>query len=312
LTTAICAPALAQVERSVSARTEAQWLEAIQSAGQKLNYSGTIVYQRGADVRASRIVHVFDGAVVYERLSLLDGRPLEFIRRDGEVQCLIPDARRIVIEQRRGGDMFPGLTLAAPVEILARYALQIVGTERVADRDCQVLRLDPRDALRYGYRLWVDLATGLLLKSQTLDERQQVIEQMTFTEVRIGEPADPSRLRPSWPIEGWQVERSESRPADLAQSGWTITVPEGFRAVNAVHRRVAGRPAVQAIYSDGLASFSVFLEAGAAGTAESTVVQGPLNAVTRRLGDTLVTVVGEVPAATVRSVAAAVQRRAAQ
>ncbi|HEU0203547.1 MAG TPA: MucB/RseB C-terminal domain-containing protein [Burkholderiaceae bacterium] len=315
MTAALCGPAAAQTARAGGAaqeRTDAQWLQAIQSAAQRLNYSGTIVYQRGAEVRASRIVHAVDGGVVYERLSLLDGRPLEFIRRADEVQCLIPDARRIIVEHRRGGDAFPALTNTSPAEILHYYGLKVGGAGRVAELDCQMLQLEPRDAFRYGYRFCVDVGSGLLLKSQTLDERRQVIEQITFTEVRIGEPTDPARLKPSWPIDGWQVEHSDARPTDLARAGWTIVVPDGFRAMTAVSRRIAGRPAVQAIYSDGLATFSVFIESRPTVGAESARTHGPLNAVTRRVGDTLVTVVGEVPAATVRGVAAAVTPRTAQ
>jgi sigma-E factor negative regulatory protein RseB len=287
-------------------RTAAQWLQTIQDAAQRLNYSGTIVYQRGSDVRASRLVHYFDGAVVHERLQMLDGRPLEFIRRDNVVQCLIPEARRIVVEERRGGDAFPVLTSAAPADILAHYDLRHGEVARVADRDCQILHLEPRDALRYGYRLWVDLTSGLLLKSQTLNDAQQVIEQITFTEVRIGEVGDPARLQPSWSTEGWQIERKDASPADLARAGWAIRVPEGYRALSAVHRLLKGRPAVQAVYTDGLATFSVFIESIVGEPPnESTMQRGPVNAVARRIGDAFVTVVGEVPASTVRSVAVA-------
>jgi len=43
-----------------------------------------------------------------------------------------------------------------------------------------VLEIQPRQGDRYGYRLWVDRATGLLLRSQTLNDRGEVLEQMAF------------------------------------------------------------------------------------------------------------------------------------
>ncbi len=41
-----------------------------------------------------------------------------------------------------------------------------------------------------------DRASGLLLRAQTLNERREVIEQIAFTDVRIGEKIDRAKLRP--------------------------------------------------------------------------------------------------------------------
>lgn len=294
-------------------RPDAQWLQMIQDAARRLNYSGTVFHQMGGEVRVSRLVHLFDGRVSHERLQVLDGERREFIRRGDQVQCLIPAARRIVVERRPLDTGFPALSSAAPEQILQHYRLHVGDVERVADIECQVLVLEPKDALRYGYRLWVDRVSGLLLRAQMLDDQGAVIEQMAFTEVKIGEPFDASRLKPSWPTAGWQIERVEAPPVDLAQLGWSLEVPQGFRQVKAVKRRFERSAAVEAmhaVYSDGLATFSVFIEAdrGTAPTGAAPV-RGSTNAYVHRVGESLVTVVGEVPAATVRSVALSVQTR---
>ncbi len=310
--------AFAQNERARAAapRSDAQWLAAMQTAAQRVNFSGTLVYQRGAEVRASRIVHLFDGAMSHERVEMLDGVPREFIRRGDEVQCIFPDARRVVIERRPGQESFPAITNADPAEILERYTLRLGGTERVANVECQVIHLEPKDALRYGYKLWVEPVSGLLLKAQTLNEQQEVLEQMAFVDVRIGERIERSQVKPSWSTEGWRVERSEHRAVDLARLGWTVVPPAGFRKVREVVRRFAGaanahRSAMQVVYSDGLATVSVFIEPGATeAAAEYARSQGPTSAYSRRVADANVTVIGEVPPATVKSVAQAVQFRA--
>jgi sigma-E factor negative regulatory protein RseB len=298
-------------------RTEAQWLQAIQSAAQRLNYTGTIVYQRGGAMQTSRIVHAFDGNVSLERLQLLDGRRREYVRRDTEVQCLYPDSRRVRFERRPEQDSFPAIGAAAPTEILASYRPVLGGIERVANTDCRVLVLEPRDSLRYGHWLCADRQSALLLKSQMLDERGEPLEQMAFAELRIGERIDRSQLKPSWSTEGWQVEKSEPRPADVDRSGWQITAPPGFKRLRAVMRSVtpgaAEGSSMQVVYGDGLATFSVFIEPAApdAQVHDDVRRQGPTSAYARRVGDTLVTVIGEVPPQTVRAVARSAQRNPA-
>ena len=292
----------------VEARTAEQWLQFIQHAARRLDYAGTLVYQQGAEVRMSRIVHVFDGRVSHERLQPMDGQPREFIRRADEVKCLIPESRRVVVERKGRADSFPAFGAAAAAELLQHYSVKVVGRERVGGFDCQLLEIQPRQGDRYGYRLWVDRATGLLLRSQTLNERGDVLEQMTFAEVRIG-GVDREQLKPSWPTDGWKVDETAHRPVDLREQGWRLLPPSGFKPLYAVRRPMPAGPALQAVYSDGLASLSVFIEPASAATAAEEVSQsGPINAYARRLGNSVVTVVGEIPADTARAVAQAAER----
>ena len=297
-------------------RTEVQWLQAIQSAAQRLNYTGTIVYQRGGAIHTSRVVHYFDGNISHERLQLLDGKRREYIRRDTEVQCLYPDSRRVRYERRLEQERFPAIGAGAPVEILARYRLVLGAIERVANTDCQVIVLEPKDDLRYGHWLCADPQTALLLKAKMLDERSQPLEQMAFADLRIGERMDRNQLKPSWSTEGWTVEKSEPQPADVERSGWQVEPPPGFRLTRAVLRSMAegaaGPPAMQVVYSDGLATLSVFIEPDTSNAPlpDSARTQGPVSAFARRVGESLVTVIGEVPPGTARMVAMSVAKAA--
>ena len=293
---------------AVDGRSPEQWLQVVQQAARRLDYSGTMVYQQGAEVRMSRIVHVFDGKVSHERLQPMDGRPREFIRSADEVKCLIPEAKRVVIERRSRAESFPGLAATATADLLKHYSVKVAGRERVGGFDTQVIEIQPRQADRYGYRLWVDRATGLLLRSQTVNDRGEVLEQMAFAEVRIG-GVDREQLKPSWSTDGWKVDEAEHRPVDLKEQGWRLLPPSGFKALYTVRRPMASGPAVQAVYSDGLASLSVFIEPAAATDGSEALPQrGPINAYARRMGDSVVTVVGEIPADTARAVAQAAER----
>jgi sigma-E factor negative regulatory protein RseB len=304
-----------RVAAASQTRTPLQWVESIQQAAVRVNYSGTIVYQAGGEMRTSRITHLFDGANSHERVQTLDGKPREYIRlrteNNDEVRCLIPESRRVIIEHRAIEDPFPGL-IGAPAEaILERYELKTGDVERVAGVECQVLVLQPRDQLRYGYRLCVDQATGLLLKAQTVGDRRDVMEQIAFTDVRIGERIDRSRLKPAWPTEGWTVERSDYQRVELEKAGWIVPTPDGFRRTKEVRRRIGSGEAMQVVFSDGLATLSVFIEPAAADRTAVDEVQmmGPTAAYARRLGDALVTVIGEIPPAAVKSVARSVEFR---
>lgn len=295
------------------AHGDAAWLQAVQDAARHQSFSGTIVYQRGEEVHASRVVQLFDGAESRERVLTLDGQQREFIRRGEEVQCLYPQFRRIVVVQG-GPRSFPAFAQPLPADVLSHYELRRDGSERVANRQCDVAQLVPRDHLRYGYRLCVEPTSGLLFKAQTLNERGAVLEQIAFTDVRIGEGVDASQLRPSWSTAGWSVDRSDSQATELRQQGWSVTPPSGFHRLAEVMRHLVGggdptpRSTFQAVYSDGLATVSVFIEPGAPMLSDSAESQGrgPVTAVSRQVGDARVTVVGEVPQATARSFAESV------
>ena len=307
--------ATAHAQNAAQQRTDAQWLQMIRLAGQRSNFTGTVVMRQGGEVQASRIVHLYENGVSYERVQALDGPAREFIRTGNEVQCLWPASRKVVVEWRPAQDSFPAFTDAMPADILARYAMKLEGMERVAGHDCQVVLLTPRDALRFGHRLCVDRDTGLLLSAQMLNERNEVLEQMSFAEIRIGEKIDRRGLKPSWPTQGWTVERTEHKPVDVTAMGWLMAVPTGFKRVREVLRKMVPgyegeRRAMQAVYSDGLATFSVFIEPEpAAATEDALQAHGATHALSRRVGNAMITVVGEVPSTTVRQVAQSVEFR---
>ena len=316
------AGALAGVTAAMAApdRTPAQWLQAIEQAAQTQQYSGVYVYTTGDTMHALRVTHACQGGVVIERVQPLDGQLREYLRHGDDVQSLFPDQRRVVIEQSRGGAGFPSLGSAAPDEILNHYALELAGTERVAGVSCQVIHLRPRDGARYGYDLCVDPVGGLMLKVQTHDELGAVVEQLAFTAVRIGDPIDPAALHPSWSTSGWARVQRAARPVDFARLGWSMTMPAGFRRQQEVLRHLGDEPAsgtapaaprqtLQAVLSDGLATVSVFIESGLVSSMPLDVAQrhGPASAFVRRVGDATVTVIGEVPSATVAAIANSVE-----
>jgi len=144
------------------------------------------------------------------------------------------------------------------------YTISKGEIERVGGYSCQVLALEPKDRMRYGHRLWADLNTGMLLKAKTFDEKNELVEQFAFTQLKIGGPIGRDQLKARYLRESrdWRVEDSGATRANLAEAGWTIrSSPAGFRTVAELIRTMGGTGGVgHIVLSDGLAAISVFIE----------------------------------------------------
>jgi len=279
----------------------------LQQAAHGLDYEGVYIYQQGAVMLASRIVHVADMHGERQRVEVLDGRKRrEVLRHNDEVQSLFPEMQLVLVEHRQT-EHFPALFIGSPEQLASSYSFRVEEElGRVAGRPCQIAHVVPRDALRWSFRLCVDQDSGLLLKAQTVDSMGVVLEQVAFSEVQIGDDlVDSALLEPRHDTRDWK-RISPGEPADLAAAGWYIVPPNGFQPVSQQRRTLKHHQQVlQMVLSDGLAAISVFIESYEPGRIESpaAVQYGATNIFSRREGDFWLTVLGEVPADTVRQVA---------
>lgn len=291
------------------------WLMRINRAAQQLNYDGVFVYLHGDQVEAMRVVHQSGPDGVRERLISLNGEAREVIRDDEQVWCYLPKKKVGVHEYRRDGSQgFPAILPGKVGRLKQHYELALAGRTRIAARTAQGLRITPRDRYRYGYRLWADLGTGLLLKVDLVAPDGRPLEQYMFTHVEVGGRIDPAALEPATPREHlkWHGEPESHQPPVAAGGRWRAErLPPGFELVNRVTRYLPMQkvPVEHLVYSDGIASVSVFVQ--------QTAGHAPLEGLTRmgavhafgtvREGHQ-VTVVGEVPAATVELIGRSLRR----
>ncbi len=289
------------------------WLKKIYLASQKLSYSGTFVYRQGERSESSRITRIIDGASDTEKLEALDGIRREIVRSGDEVRCYLPEDKIVKVDRRSKHPTFPALLPAQNAALSGHYAISKEETARIAGYECQAIALKPKDELRYGYKLWADLGTGMLLKARVLNEKGEAVEEFTFTQLTIGGNIEKDMVKSSFAGESrqWRVENAGVVRADLAKSGWTVNAAiPGFQRVIEVNRLL--RPAQrvsQMVYSDGLAAISIFIEAieprqEAARLGLSSM--GAVNIYSRELAKHVVTVVGEAPAKTVQQLGDAV------
>lgn len=301
-----------------------QWLQRVAAAAQKLSYSGTFVYRNGSQSETSRIVHAVANGNQMEKLEVLDGSPREVIRHNDEVKCYLPASRLVIIEQRSARRAFPALLPASLAGLSEHYIIRKGSRARVAGLDSQIVRLDSRDAWRYGRQFWVDQETGLLLKADMFDERGESLETLAFTELHIGEPASSDTLKPSFPPlspqePAWQIRQAKSREMRGDESQWLFrTELPGFRRQAAMRRNIAQEGGKEAhevlhwIFSDGLAAISVFINPlpfPAEPPEVGAYSLGAISVVKRVVNGHLVIVMGDVPPAAAKRFAAGVEVR---
>ncbi len=298
------------------------WLMRIHQAANKRNFEGTFVVASAGSVVSSRIAHFGDGPRQLERIDSLDGRMRRVLRYDDVVYTLWPESRTAVVEQRNLLTTFPALLQARHDHLADHYELHAQGSDRVAGHDATVLLVEPRDRHRYGYRLWADRATDLLLRAEVLGERREVLEASAFSEVAIGVKAHPGAiLEPMRRLEGWRIVRPVLTPTRLDAEGWVLHQPvPGFEPVSCVRRPLGGllsssteaAPQVlQAIYADGLTYLSIFVEPHdpARHVRPVQTAVGATQTLMRQQGAWWITAIGDVPAATLLRFAAALERR---
>lgn len=279
-------------------------LKRLAQAEQQQSYQGTFVYERNGSFSTHRIWHRVTDGKVRERLLQLDGSAQEVVRADGLTQCVSGKLENGVSNRPESA-----VHAFDTKKLSAWYDIKTVGSSRVAGRPATIIALTPKDQHRYGIELHLDNETGLPVKSLLLSEKGQLLERFQFTELNTTVPTDDvlqasADCRPVDVVKAKQDAASKSAPWRLE---W---VPPGFELTSSAIRKDA-ESKVQVsnlMYDDGLARFSVFVEpvSGAAVTDTRTQL-GPTVAVSRRLttpkGDTLVTVVGEIPLGTAERIA---------
>lgn len=296
------------VANAQSADSAVSWLQRAATASHRLNYTGNFVYQHGSQVETSRITHRADESGEQEKLEALDGPQKIIIRNNDEVFCYLQGNKTVKLERRDSRKLFPDLLPNQLSGVTDSYNVKLGSQERVADHDSQIILLEPRDNFRYGHKLWADMATGLLLKAGMFDEKNQMVDQFSFTQIAIGGVLGMDQFkRPHSDRNTPQPDRISLYHKEQGSTGWQVSqLPVGFKKIVELKRNMPGRkgPVSHLVYSDGLVAVSVFIEpASSANKLEGPTSQGAINLYTRHVSDHQVTALGEVPAVTVMQIA---------
>lgn len=297
-----------------------QWLLRMSEAANALSYQGTLVYSRGDELVNFRLTHVRDGEHEWEHLVQLDGRANEVVRGGGDLIYKSPGASSTRMQLPPVAALRPDTTAAALARSRENYRFVLTAGERVAGRDAVQVAVMPLAGDRYGHVFYLDRSSSLLLKSRLLDSNGAVLETLGFSTLAIGKDVGRQEYQSARRA---AVAHGETVPGPAAlapavvrplPARWQLQLPAGYVAgpEGLRVRQVNGTRVEVITYGDGLSSFSVFsekLSGKAPRTGQSQ--RGSTAMVSRVLAadgqSWLLTVVGELPLASVQRIADSLQ-----
>ena len=299
------------------------WLLRLHEASKLRSYIGTYVVSSGGQMQSAKIWHVCEGTQQIERVESLTGAPRSTFRHNDKVVTFMPEQKVVRSEKRDSMGTFPGLVQSADNRIADFYQLKQVGVERVAGLESDVVLLMPKDNLRFGYRVWTEQKKGLVVKLQTLDPDGKVLEQAAFSELQLDAPVKMDKLlQMMGKVDGYRVEEPAVIKTTASAEGWQLLAPvAGFKSMSCYKRPVSGIPTspgvsgvdepMQWVFSDGLASVSLFIEPfdRQRHSKQSVMSMGATHTMTRHVGNFWLTAMGEVPIATLRQFASGLERK---
>lgn len=299
------------------------WLAEMAEAVQVRHYEGTLVYFHDGKLEAMRLIHKGGTQGGSDYLVSLSGETREIIREGEVVKCFLPGQQAVIVERGRTAMPIPARLPLDDPRLETHYRFLDLGEGRVAGRECRIVGIKPVDEYRYGYRLCLDRETALPLKSELMSPDGEVVEQVMFTSLRLHERPPAQPFEPSVPVNNftWHVRHGAgaepgSETVNRTANAQTPSVPwqagelpPGFVMTHegGADRR---RPAAHLVYSDGLASVSVFAEPAerARKRLQGAARMGAVNVYGRREQGWQLTVVGEVPPATVELIGKSLER----
>jgi sigma-E factor negative regulatory protein RseB len=304
---------------AVAAPNAQDWLRAMSQASQDLTYRGTFVYLHDGRLEAVRIIHRAAEGDEQERMIALTGEAREVIRDNERVTCILPKSKAVMVGRSIPRKPFPSALPRDLDALTDNYEFLAMGEDRVSGLPSRIVLIRPRDAFRYGYRLWLDRDNSLLLKSDLIDAEGRAVEQMMFTDMQVMDEVPAEDLEPALGGEGYTVighadQTAATDDAAPIHSDWAVAdLPAGFMVT---HHNRHSMPSAEGdvehlVLSDGLATVSVYIEPqspeheGPSGLSS----MGAVHALGVRRGDYQITVVGEVPRLTVERIEQSVQHR---
>jgi sigma-E factor negative regulatory protein RseB len=282
------------------------WLDKIASAEKTVSYEGNFIFRRDDQLVTMHLIHVVDQSGERERLSSLSGVRREFFRSKEGVVCLTPSQKHNPLNREILRGNFPAQLGGSMRDLQKNYRLVMGDSDRIAGRSARMIVIAPRDNYRYGYRIWVDEKTGLLLQSDLVNEHGNAVEQFMFTMLTVVDKPTPQMIQAVTMTDKMREALKSSKPDAMsaAAAPWQIiSMPNGFSLVERYqHSHGKWGPVDQLVLTDGMATVSVFVErlGGNAKPFHGVSHMGAVNAYGTVVNDHQLTVVGEVPLATVR------------
>ena len=285
-------------------------LEKSAKASQQLNYEGVFHSQSSSESNSTHVIHANIDNKEYCLLKMLDGAPNEVFCSGDMVYVTSQDG--LLIKKRKNQFLFPSVLPSDIKHLKKNYQLSFGEKKRVADRMAQHIELKAKDNLRFNYHIWIDDKNLLPLKLIVTNNKNQPIEQSTFTTIAFSEVIDKDIFEKNINLSKVYVSKNKFIENYVSNKFWNLKdLPSGFKEVDLISRRVNGLNLLdyQIIFSDGLAYVSLFIRPITRGTEpkEGTVAIGPTNISARYQDGYQIMSVGMVPPETVNTISGAIE-----
>ena len=283
----------------------------------QINYQGTFVYMHNGQLDSMKIVHgVVDGEVK-ERLVSLSGEPREVVRDSETVTCVWPNRRLVTVDPSSSHHGIPTIIPRELEKLSQNYQVVAGSTNRIANHDCKVLAIKPIDQFRYGYELCIETESGMLLRSKMIHPHGHLLEEVMFTNIEYLDSIEDVAFDPINDIDDFTWRKAmpideEIHKQHAAQKSWRVSkLPPGF-SVSKISQRLmstSDEPVHHMVVTDGVASVSVFIikPRKLSNMFEGLRRRGSINAFSRGFDDHQITVLGEVPNATVQMIGTSIE-----
>ena len=244
-----------------------------------------------------------DGSVI-EQLSLLNGPGFEQVVHQGKVSIFEPGYPPYSVPGSAVQSPIPQAFIYDGIDINNAYDSLLMGRNRISGRMAQQIRVISKDKTRFGYHLWLDEETGLLLKLDMYDLEGALLEQIQTTQLTVSDSVNQVFTMFSVDQLPQVTTRVGQAERDLM---WRASyLPKGMKVLKQdVHRiERTGQVTEYMLLSDGLVDVSVYvLPANDAISEDMSIATGSHAVVSKTDGRIQVTVVGEIPVTTADKIA---------
>ncbi len=282
----------------------------LSNALQTLNFSTSFVVVKNNQAEPYHWLHGLTKAdkngnqVDLEILALLNGPRRDILRIDNTVSYIEPEYAPYSISSSHISGPIPAV-FGQDISVLEKnYHFVSVGKSRVLGRVAQLIRIVPKDTNRFGYWIWLDQQSNLLLKLAIITRKGQLLEQIQFTHLEItNDISEHLKYLQSTDLPKIIDIATTQEKTDLA---WQVSwLPSGFKKVKSNRHRInANKQAVEfMLFSDGLVDVSVYVNPSQdKQRATEFAYDGATLVLNQIVNNVEVSVVGKIPVATAKNI----------
>lgn len=288
-------------------------------AAQQQDFSGRYIISQTSEMLALHTSHVFTDETEYELVTTLTGEKRQVFRKGDEYYSIDSQAQKVLFERQSMVQLFPFWGRPGYGHADLFYRLSLLRTEHFLNRNADVIHIIPDDDLRFGYKVWLDQDTGLLLRLEIEEKEGVVLQRFSFTDIDLKPATQAQKEELAHYLEALEAENYQTVEwpftyVSAREHGWHFSqLPQGFEPVTCVLRPLYDeqQKLLQWVFSDGVASVSVFIEPQAPESDNQPSIlprNGATHGIVYPLEQWRITLVGEVPEKTLQEFALTLHR----